>query len=534
MASINLPPGCGRTLDEPLLYNEYQQRFQRARRMRFCFNCKTLGQMDENSQFTCIGCGHTHNGRWGNLTAPRAFNRFMLLAGRGGGKTLVGAHAVREELLIPDALWWVLGPTYKILHDSTFPTLVGLIPPSWVKKWDSEHMEITLKNGAMVAFRSLEDPDRARGPHGVAGVWFDEAAQSPERAYHVAMPMLIKAGGIVIASTTPLGFDWTYDQLEKKALIEKEPGYWAATWFTEHNPMFRSNPTAMLEIERARKTMTPEMFDQEYRGRRSNAQGLIYGALIIEQNELKDDEAIRKYIPEWPNVSPSRKILIGLDEGGDHPAGAVMIVVTELGLVVVAEFLERMRAHSEIHDQVLTQFGLIRYNDKVFAANKNALNLRLEWALKGTGVIKAENDQKLGIDRVQSWLLTKQLKFAYTVPKTIGQMKAYRWAENIRPETGEKKDKEKVFKLKDELPDGIRYALLSYPELPNLVLSGVTDEQRARLDAFSPKVRRELEILAENHKRHLGKGVHLEPTDEGYPAGNIFQQDVTESWMPWG
>jgi phage terminase large subunit-like protein len=42
-----------------------------------------------------------HNGRWGNLTAPRAFRRFLLLAGRGGGKTLVGAHAVREELMIP-------------------------------------------------------------------------------------------------------------------------------------------------------------------------------------------------------------------------------------------------------------------------------------------------------------------------------------------------------------------------------------------------------------------------------------------------
>lgn len=528
MATTKLPPGCGKLLEEPLLYNEFQFRFQRARRMRFCLSCKTMGSMTEMGLFTCLKCSTEHNGRWGNLTAPRAFNNLLLLAGRGGGKTLIGAHAVREELMIPGALWWVMGANHKWLWDSTFPTLVGLLSPQWIKKWDPEHVEITLHNDAKVAFRSLEDPERARGPHGVGGMWFDEAAQCPERAYHVGTPMLIKAGGITIASTTVLGYDWTYDQIEQKALVYKEPGYWAARWWTEHNPLFRSNPVMQQKIEQARRTMTPELFAQEYRAERKNAQGLVYGHELIHQNVLKDDAEIRKYIPEWPDISPSRKVLIGIDEGADHPFGAVMVVVTDKALVVVKDFLERMKANSVAHDEIWRAFELSRFPDKTFCANKNALQLRLEWGVKGTGVIQAESKQEVGIQRTQSWLVTRRLKFAYTAKRTTDQCTAYRYADNTKPATGEKKDKEGVFKLKDELPDGLRYLLMAWPELPDAETPLLTDAEQARLDAFSPKTRRELEIMAEITKAKRQSGIELQADEPGYPAGNIWQHNVED------
>jgi terminase large subunit-like protein len=523
-STVRLPPGCGDLLKsfetQPLLYNEYQQRFIRARRMRFCLNCKTMGSMDEMGHFQCVKCGTVHDGRWGNLTAPRAFNRFMLLAGRGGGKTLVGALAVLEELMIPGAVWWALGATYKLLHDSTFPTLVGLIPPHFVKRWDADNMEVHLINNSMVAFRSLEDPDRARGPHGVGGFWFDEAAKCPERAWHVATPMLIKAGGIAIATTTPLGFDWTYDQIEKRALTYNVPGYWAAKWKTLDNPMFRVNQVMREQIERDKKMMTDAFFAQEYEAERTNAEGLIYGPLI-EKNRLNTDEEIREYIPEWPNIHPSRKVLVGIDEGSDHPFGAVLIVVTERGLVVVAEYLERMKAYSLAHDAVYAQLGLHRFADKTFAANKNALQLRLEWGLKGTGLVQAESKHEVGIQRVQSWLVTGQLKFAYTVPKTIEQMASYRMGENTKPSTGEKKEKENVFKLKDELPDGIRYALMAWPELPDPDKPAMSEEQAKRWNALNEKAKRDIERSRDFRKNRDGEAAILQPGDDGYPMGEL-------------
>ena len=530
MAQVRLPPGCGKLLTEPLLYNEFQQRFTRARRQRFCLNCRTMGSMTENGLFTCAKCHKEHNGRWGNLTAPRAFNRFSLLAGRGGGKTLIAAHAVREELMIPGAVWWAMGASYKLLHDSTFPTLIGLMNPQWVKRWDGDNMELTLKNEAMVAFRSLEDPDRARGPHGVGGMWMDEAAKCPERAWHVGTPMLIKAGGIAIASTTPLGYDWTYDQIEQKALVRREPGYWAAKWKTLDNPLFRTNPVMRQQIERDRRSMTPSFFAQEYEGERKNAEGLIYGDLV-EENVLRDDEAVRRYIPEWPNISPRRKVIIGVDEGGDHPFGAVLIVVTDKGLVVVKDYLERMKAFSIAHDEVWRHFNLSAFSERTFAANKNALNLRLEWGQKGTGVIQAENKQEVGIQRTQSWLVTKKLKFAYTATRTIHQMGAYRYGDNTKASTGEKKEKEGVFKLKDELPDAIRYALMAWPELPDPDAVEMTDAEQKRWDAFDEKTRWELERMKEIAKAKSGKGVDLQPHEDGFPSGNQWQHDIVDGMM---
>jgi phage terminase large subunit-like protein len=524
MATVRLPPGCGKFLEEPLLYNEYQQRFTRARRQRYCLKCKTFGQMDEMGRFACAGCGTEHNGKWGNLTAPRAFNRFGLFTGRGGGKTLIGAHAVREELMIPQAQWWVMSDTYKRLHDSTFPTLVGLLAPQWVAHWDPEHVEITLKNGAMVAFRSLEDPDRARGPHGVNGMWMDEAALCAKRSWDVGLPMLIKAGGVALATTSVRGYDWTYNEIEQKALVRKEPGYWAAKWKTIDNPLFKSNPVMAAEIERARRTMTEQLFAQEYEGERCNAEGLVYGE-FVRKNELVDDAAVKRYIPEWPNIAPDRKVLIGVDEGGDHPFGIVVIVCTDKGLVVVSDYLERMKAHSAAHDDAYRKLGLHRWSEKSFFANRNALNLRLEWGLKGTGVAPVEARQEIGIQRVQSWLLTGKLKFAYTAKRAIEQMTAYRYNDNYSPATGEKKSKELVFKLNDELPDAIRYALMGFPELPDADGPALSDEEQRRMDAFDEKTRWELARMAEIRKKRDGNGVDLQPTDEGYPAGNIFQHD---------
>jgi len=525
MATTKLPPGCGVLLNEPLLYNEFQQRFMRARRHRFCLNCKTTGTMDEMGNFTCLNCKMEHNGRWGNLTAPRCYDHFLLLAGRGGGKTLVGAHAVREELMIPGAQWWVMGANHKWLWDSTFPTLVGLLHPSWIKRWDPEHVEITLNNDAKVAFRSLEDPERARGPHGIGGMWFDEAAQCPERAYHVGTPMLTKAAGIVIATTTVLGYDWTYEQLEQQALVYRQPGYWAARWWTEHNPLFASNPMMKRKIEQAKKTMTPELYAQEYRAERSNAQGLIYGQLIAK-NTLKNDDEIRRYIPEWDgtigSINQNRKVLIGIDEGGDHPFGVVLIVKTEHALVVIGDYLERMKAHSAAHDDVHSQLLLRHFNDRTYAANKNALNIRLEWGLKGTGVGMAENKHEIGIQRVQSWLLTGQLKFAYCAERTIRQMSAYRYADNTVASTGEKKDKESVFKLKDELPDGVRYALMLFPELPDPEKAPLPEHELKRLAAFDEKTRHDLAIMAEMRERKV-KGDFLTEKDKDYPTGDFFQ-----------
>lgn len=520
--SVRLPPNCGADINEPILYNPYQQHFQEARRRRFCLVCKTAGSMAPDCTFTCAKCKTPH---FSNLTAPRVYDSFLLMSGRGSGKTHAGALACLEEMQVPNGIGWVMGPTYKILHDSTFPTLVRRIPPQWVKRWDPEHMEITLINGHIVAFRSLEDPDRARGPHGVCWGWFDEAALSPERAFDVFTPTLTKAGGIVICTSTPQGFDWTYEKIEKPAKDGRQ-GFYFNTYWSEENPVFKSSPVAMRKLEHAKLTMSPELYAQEYRAERMNSTGLVYDFKLLESLYLADDKAVEKLIPEWPNVSPSRQVLVGLDSGADHPFGATMTIVTEHGLVVIRGYLERQKAISQHFSAIQTHFGLAPMPPHVrWAANKNEANLRLEFGLRGVSVLPAEAKHEVGIQRVQSWLYAKRLFFAYTAKDVFDQMRTYRYAENTQPD-GQKK-KEQVWKQKDEFPDCIRYTVMAFPELPEPAVAPLTPREQKRWDALDDMSKFHIEQMREWEKRQEQQ--NLTPEEQGYPLGGFFHEDSGES-----
>jgi hypothetical protein len=540
---VRLPPGCGDNLNEPYLYNPYlhdpNKGFFAALRMRVCLKCKGAGYRNGDGTFDCPKCGLHHTA---TDTAPRAYDNFLLLSGRQGGKTLGGAHAVREELTIPNSHWWVLGPTYKILHDSTFPTLVKLLNPDWIKRWDPEHTEIDFFNGSKVSFRSLEDPERARGPQGLKGGWFDEAAQCPERGYNVFKPTLLRSNGIIIATTTVLGFDWTYDEIEKRAAVYKEPGYWYARWWTEENPLFHSNAQIMEKLSRVKAQAEANggqalaFYEQEYRGERKNASGLIYDYQLIEKQTLMTDNEIKKLIPEWPAIHPDRTVLVGLDSGVDHPFGAVCVVVTPKGLVVVDEYLERRKAISQHIGPITSQFKTGLYRETKFSANKNEANLILEWGLRGVGIIKAENKHQVGIQRVQSWLYSNQLYFTYRVPRTIEQMRAYRNADNTKPSTGEKKLVENVFKYKDELPDALRYAIMAWPELPDDVDAGKSEEERARekrrWNSLDERMQQDILRMREYNKTQEQDENELPLEDSRYPLGDFFgNPDQVQDWL---
>lgn len=473
--------------------------------MRYAACCKKIGFCGTDGIFRCPACGHEFAPR----EAKRVYRRFGLFAGRRGGKSVVGAHGGREECLVPNSVGWVSGPTEKILHDATMPAFLKLIPREWCANWDAEHSELTLINGALIMFRSLHDPDRAHCGVGVDWAWFDEAAFIDELAWDYFQPALTDFAGVAFFTSSVDGFDWTYERIEKKALVDHEPGFWACKWRTIDNPFIATY--RMEEVEDARKVMPPQLFRQEYEGERENFTGSVYGEWI-DSALLPDDDAIRAYIPEWPAISASRRMLIGLDSGADHPFGAVALVVTDRGIVAVREYLERQRAFSAHLAGI--QIALHPHDNVMWAANKNEAQLRLEFSAHNIHVAPAENDQTAGSQRVLSWLYTKQLKFAYTVPRTFDQMKKYRYAKNTL--TDGSKLKEKIFKKEDELPDCVRYALMTWPALPASLMP-LLGRDVSMLDG---RTRLELEKMARYSKR--GNERDLTPADKEYPLGNFY------------
>lgn len=100
------------------------------------------------------------------------------MAGRGFGKTRVGAETVR---------WWVkrgyrrihlVGPTASDARDVMVCGESGLLSvfPPWDRpKYEPSKRLITFKNGAVAYTFSAEEPERLRGPQCEAG-WCDEVA----------------------------------------------------------------------------------------------------------------------------------------------------------------------------------------------------------------------------------------------------------------------------------------------------------------------------------------------------------------------
>ena len=131
----------------------------------------------------------------------RAYRILSLFAGRRGGKTKIGAVGAVEEMQ-PNTLGWACAPSYPELHDYVIPAVMELIPRHWIQNTSDSRLELTLKNGARVAFRSLDDPNRARGP-GLDWAWIDETRKVSKLAYTTMLPALLDRKGVLINTTTP-------------------------------------------------------------------------------------------------------------------------------------------------------------------------------------------------------------------------------------------------------------------------------------------------------------------------------------------
>jgi hypothetical protein len=408
----------------------------------------------------------------------RAFNRFTLIAGRRGGKTRIGAVALAEEAAVPETIHWACAPSYPELHDYVLPAVMRTLPAGWIADWSAQHYELLLKNKTKIQFRSLDDPERGRGP-GIHSAWLDEVRKIAQLAWQTLRPALADFQGAAYFTTSPNGFDWVYKKLYKPAL-DGRAGYWACRYKTSDNPIFQSG-TMRREIDEARETMDPLFFQQEYEAEFVHFTGSIYGQLLDTQVLTSDDE-IRAVLPEWPRVDPKRMALSSIDPGSDHPFAGVLALVTDAGLVFFNEYLER---NKPITDHVA---GIKEMEAPFFIERRAYDRSQKQWAIElaqhGLYCIPAENDVVAGIQRVQSWLKMRQMWFIQSrVPKTIEQMRSYRWNENFGL-GGETSKRERVIKVGDDLPDGVRYLAMLYPELPKIgVPTGERDPRTVPAEA---------------------------------------------------
>ncbi len=145
--------------------------------------------------------------------SPALYRAFC--GGRGAGKSWVGAFDLLARAR-PGRLYLVASPTYTVLSDTTFRTVVqlgrrlGLVSPGDVKK---SPPSLRTATGAEIIFRSADDPEKLRGPN-LSGAWLDEASLMAREAYDIVIACLREEGeqGWLSATFTPKGrLHWTYE-----------------------------------------------------------------------------------------------------------------------------------------------------------------------------------------------------------------------------------------------------------------------------------------------------------------------------------
>lgn len=393
-----------------------------------------------------------------------SFTQLALFAGRRGGKTRAGSIAVPKLIARkPKQFGWVCAPTYGDLEDFVKPAVFDAIPKGWIQDWSEKHQTLYIKGETRLAFRSLEDPNKARGP-GLDFAWIDESRKIAQLAWHTMMPALADRDGVAIHTTTPNGFDWCWKDLWIPA-TENDPGVWACKYKTLDNPLLKPEIVAAW-----RRRMDPIFARQEFEADFVTFSGQVYDDAALPPSQELTDGQVKVFLPEWPRIHHTRGIILGVDPGADHPFAVVGLVPTTHGLIQVFEYKKRYRSlgqHWHEIQQILQAFSPDRpLTILCRAIDRSQAQTIIEFGQMGEYFTPAENAVVAGIQRVSSWMHSRKLWFVQSrCTETLKDLRSYRWKENAN-KLGELLT-EQVIKINDDLPDALRYALMTWPELPD-------------------------------------------------------------------
>lgn len=263
-----------------------------------------------------------------------------LVAGRRGGKTMSAAEEVAFYVANPSVfhwdahgersnrgLWvWILAKDFP----ATLPALIAFreslerhgLEAGKDFKENRGHRWFEFSNGSFVQFKSADEPEGLRGA-GLDILWIDEAAFIPSNdAWNVVRPALSDKLGLLIATTTPSGKNWFYDEFWSPDALE-DPSVGRVEYWSIHNPYFPKE-----EWEYAKRTMHPMLFKQEYMasfdsmaGKELHGDWLHYYTYAdLPRDKDSKKVALRTYLGVDPAISLSEKAdyfamaLIGVDE----------------------------------------------------------------------------------------------------------------------------------------------------------------------------------------------------------------------------
>ena len=248
---------------------------------------------------------------------PADFSTWLLLAGRGFGKSWTGANFTCELAGSGEARRIALiGPTWDHVRATMVEGTSGIvtIAPAWCRPvFEASKSQLTWPSGAIATMYSADQPESLRGPeHDFA--WCDELAswRRPETWDNLLLTLRIGKPRIVV-TTTPKPTRLIRDLVAR----EGTDGIVITRGSTYEN----------------RARLAPQFFQQlvrRFEGTRLARQELLGQVLDDVPGALWNRESLEA--TRVDAVPPLQRIVIGVDPAGSSAAGADLTGIVACGL----------------------------------------------------------------------------------------------------------------------------------------------------------------------------------------------------------
>ena len=281
---------------------------------------------------------------------------WLLVGGRGSGKSRTGAEAVREMLLGREWGHDPRTPPYfalvgkrldSVRVDMVQNTLLPVLPPGAVVQWNRSTVELTLANGVYLRGFSSEAKENLRGPN-LIGAWGDEVASWVDARMSPANPdstMSILRNGLrnsdggtwtprLILTTTPKPVEVLRNP-DPDDMNNPGPGIYdqAATVISNMSTLENIANLSPHFIESVVKPLEgTRMYDQEILGYLVDAaKGALWSHELVEGMRVTSVPVPLHHPGSAWGIPGIKRVVIGLDPSVGAGEG------DEYGLVVVGQ-----------------------------------------------------------------------------------------------------------------------------------------------------------------------------------------------------
>ena len=235
------------------------------------------------------------------ITPKGEWNVWLILAGRGWGKTRTGAQDVAfYGLTKPNSRIAIVTPTFGDSRDTCIEGVSGLLTcldPSLIDNWNRSIGELVLKNGTIYKTFSAEQPDRLRGPQ-FHRAWCDELGswKNEEAWDQLLFGLRLGEKPQVIITTTPKPTD-----IIKELVNSKDSLVTRGSTFENQDNLAESAVKKLKEKYEGTRLGRQELFAEIL----EDVEGALWNRNMISKALLKSTEELPTLVRTVVSIDPA-------------------------------------------------------------------------------------------------------------------------------------------------------------------------------------------------------------------------------------